>query len=195
MFFLGGDLEILVFLGMFTIFFTSLAHLIVKIVTLQEGFNAGNQVNHQTTRSMFSSQRPRGNPSYDRLIRKMKLTDLSGMSVEQASSTYASFFNCGDLASKPFFSSPYVQQVLNIGAVQVSPEAIAGSYSSSPPRESSSSGAFWSSMPESSTEAIEVCANPICSTPVTVFDFRCFKCRNRFCSGCKGSGVTCQQCS
>ena len=110
MFFLGGDLEILVFLGMFTIFFTSLAHLIVKIVTLQEGFNAGNQVNHQTTHSMFSSQRPRGNPSYDQLIRKMKLTDLSGMSVEQASSTYASFFNCGDLASKPFFSSPYVQQ-------------------------------------------------------------------------------------
>ncbi len=195
MFFLGGDLEILVFLGMFTIFFTSLAHLIVKIVTLQEGFNAGNPVNHQPTRSMFSSQRPRGNPSYDQLIRKMQVSDLSGMSVEQATSTYASFFNCGDLASKPFFSSPYVQQVLNIGAVQASPEAIAGSYSSSPPTESSSSGAFWSSMPESSTEAIEVCANPTCSTPVTVFDFRCFKCRNRFCSGCKGSSVTCQQCS
>ncbi|MGB1660407.1 MAG: hypothetical protein ACPHHS_07925, partial [Candidatus Poseidoniaceae archaeon] len=168
MFFLGGDLEILVFLGMFTIFFTSLAHLIVKIVTLQEGFNAGNPVNHQPTRSMFSSQRPRGNPSYDQLIRKMQVSDLSGMSVEQATSTYASFFNCGDLASKPFFSSPYVQQVLNIGAVQASPEAIAGSYSSSPPTESSSSGAFWSSMPESSTEAIEVCANPTCSTPVTV---------------------------
>ncbi len=195
MFFLGGDLEILVFLGMFTIFFTSLAHLIVKIVTLQEGFNAGNPVNHQPTRSMFSSQRSRGNPSYDQLIRKMQVSDLSGMSVEQATSTYASFFNCGDLASKPFFSSPYVQQVLNIGAVQASPEAIAGSYSSSPPTESSSSGAFWSSMPESSTEAIEVCANPTCSTPVTVFDFRCFKCRNRFCSGCKGSSVTCQQCS
>ena len=195
MFFLGGDLEILVFLGMFTIFFTSLAHLIVKIVTLQEGFNAGNPVNHQPTRSMFSSQRPRGNPSYDQLIRKMQVSDLSGMSVEQATSTYASFFNCGDLASKPFFSSPYVQQVLNIGAVQASPEAIAGSYSSSPPTQSSSSGAFWSSMPESSTEAIEVCANPTCSTPVTVFDFRCFKCRNRFCSGCKGSSVTCQQCS
>ena len=203
MFFLGGDLEILVFLGMFTIFFTSLAHLIVKIVTLQDGFRAemsqqgfaaGNSVHHRTNRSNFNS-RSQGNYRYDQLIRKMQVSDLSGMSVEQASSTYASFFNCGDLASKPFFSSPYVQQVLNIGAVQVSPEAIAGSYSSSPPAESSSSGAFWSSMPESSTEAIEVCANPICSTPVTVFDFRCFKCRNRFCSGCKGSGVTCQQCS
>ena len=203
MFFLGGDLEILVFLGMFTIFFTSLAHLIVKIVTLQDGFRAemsqqgfaaGNSVHHRTNRSNFNS-RSQGNYRYDQLIRKMQVSDLSGMSVEQASSTYASFFNCGDLASKPFFSSPYVQQVLNIGAVQVSPEAIARSYSSSPPTESSSSGAFWSSMPESSTEAIEVCANPTCSTPVTVFDFRCFKCRNRFCNGCKGSGVTCQQCS
>ena len=203
MFFLGGDLEILVFLGMFTIFFTSLAHLIVKIVTLQDGFRAemsqqgfaaGNSVHHRTNRSNFNS-RSQGNYRYDQLIRKMQFSDLSGMSVEQASSTYASFFNCGDLASKPFFSSPYVQQVLNIGAVQVSPEAIAAPYSSSPPRESSSSGAFWSSMPESSTEAIEVCANATCSTPVTVFDFRCFKCRNRFCNGCKGSGVTCQQCS
>ena len=203
MFFLGGDLEILVFLGMFTIFFTSLAHLIVKIVTLQDGFRAemsqqgfaaGNSVHHRTNRSNFNS-RSQGNYRYDQLIRKMQVSDLSGMSVEQATSTYASFFNCGDLASKPFFSSPYVQQVLNIGAVQVSPEAIAAPYSSSPPRESSSSGAFWSSMPESSTEAIEVCANPTCSTPVTVFDFRCFKCRNRFCNGCKGSGVTCQQCS
>jgi hypothetical protein len=180
---------------MFTIFFTSLAHLIVKIVTLQEGFNAGNPVNHQPTRSMFSSQRSRGNPSYDQLIRKMQVSDLSEMSVAQAASTYASFFRYPVVSAEPFFSNPYVKEVLNIGAAPVSAQTIAGAYSSSPPTESSSSGAFWSSMPESSTEAIEVCANPTCSTPVTVFDFRCFKCRNRFCSGCKGSSVTCQQCS
>ncbi|MGA0332240.1 MAG: BRcat domain-containing protein [Candidatus Poseidoniaceae archaeon] len=196
MFFFGGDLEILVFLGMFTIFFTSLAHLIVKIVTLQEGFTAGSPVNHQQARRpMFSSQRPRGNPSYDQLIRKMQVSDLSGMSVAQAASTYASFFKYPAVSAEPFFSNPYVKEVLNIGATQVSAQAIAGSGSSNSPATSSSSGAFWSSMPESSTEAIEVCANPTCSTPVTVFDFRCFKCRNRFCSGCKGSGVTCQQCS
>jgi len=195
MFWFGGDIGILLYLGMFTIFFTSLAHLIFKIVTLQEGFNAGNPVNLQTRRATSGSQRPRGNPSYDQLIRKMQVSDLSGMSVAQASSTYASFFRYPVVSAEPFFSNPYVKEVLNIGAAQVSAQAIAGSYSSSPPAESSSSGAFWSSMPESSTEAIEVCANPTCSAPVTVFDFRCFKCRNRFCDGCKGSGVTCQQCS
>lgn len=194
MFFLAGDLEIMVFLGMFTIFFTGLAHLIVKIVTLQEGFTAGNPVNRQTTRSMFSSQRPRGNPSYDQLIRKMQVSDLSGMNVEQASTAYASFFNCGDLASKPFFSSPYVQGVLNIGTAAGSQGTVETSLPL-PATTSSSTGAFWSSMPETSSGDGEVCANPTCSTPVTVFDFRCFKCRNRFCSGCKGEGVTCQQCS
>ena len=84
LFFFGGDFDIMVYLGMFTIIFTSLAHLIFKIVTLQEGFNAGTQGHSQTRRPMFSSQRPRGNPSYDQLIRKMQVSDLSGMSVAQA---------------------------------------------------------------------------------------------------------------
>ena len=195
LFFFGGDFDIMVYLGMFTIIFTSLAHLIFKIVTLQEGFNAGTQTHPQTRRPMFSSQRSRGNPSYDQLIRKMQVSDLSGMSVAQAATTYASFFKYPVVSAEPFFSNPYVKEVLKIGNAQVSAQAIAGSYSSTPPATSSSSGAFWSSMPESSTEAIEVCANPTCSTPVTVFDFRCYKCRNRFCGACKGDKITCQSCS
>jgi len=189
-----GDSDILVFLGMFTIFFTSLAHLILKIVTLQDDFGSGiTQQRSDVRRSRFSSS-TRGNHHYDQLIRKMQVTDLSGMSVDQAASTYASFFKHPVVSSKPFFSSPYVQEVLNIGT-QVSPQTMIGSSSTKPTTTPSSSGAFWSSMPESSTEAIEVCASSTCSTPVTVFDFRCFKCRKRFCSGCKGYGVTCQQCS
>ena len=195
MFWFGEESGVMLYLGMFTVFFTSLAHLIFKIVRLQEGFNAGTPLNHQTKRPTFRSQRTRGNPSYDQLIRKMQVSDLSGMSVAQAASTYSSFFRYPVVSAEPFFSSPYVKEVLNIGTAQVSAQTIAGSNSSTPPTTSSSSGAFWSSMPESSTEAIEVCADITCSTPVTVFDFRCFKCRNRFCSGCKGSGVTCQQCS
>jgi hypothetical protein len=195
LFFFGGDFDITVYLGMFTIIFTSLAHLIFKIVTLQEGFNAGTQGHHQTRRPMFSSQRSRGNTSYDQLIRKMQVNDLSGMSVEQAASSYASFFRYPVVSAEPFFSNPYVKEVLNIGSAPVSAQTIAGSYSSTPQATSASSGAFWSSMPESSTEAIEVCANPTCSTPVTVFDFRCYKCRNRFCSACKGDKITCQSCS
>lgn len=195
LFFFGGDFDIMVYIGMFTIIFTSLAHLIFKMVTLQEGFNAGIQNHTQTRRSMIRTQRSRGNPSYDQLIRKMQVSDLSGMSASQAASTYASFFRYPVVSAEPFFSNPYVKEVLNIGSAQVSAQAIAGSYSPAPPATSNSSGAFWSSMPESSTEAIELCANPTCSTPVTVFDFRCYKCRNRFCDACKGDKITCISCS
>ena len=196
MFWFGGDSGILVYLGMFTIVFTSLAHLIFKIVTHEEGFNDGTQTYPQTRRPMFSSQSSRGNPSYDQLIRKMQVSDLSGMSVEQAASTYASFFKYPAVSAEPFFSNPYVKEVLNIGTAQVSAQAIAGSLSSpSQEKPALDAAAFWSSMPQSSTEATEVCANPTCSTPVTVFDFRCYKCRNRFCAACKGDKITCPSCS
>jgi len=192
-------------LGLFTMIFTGLAHLVIKVLLSAEqvgflppgtthGYGGGTAAYPQANRSQFNSG-PQGNYRYDRLIRKMQLTDLSGMSAEQAASTYASFFRYPVVSAEPFFSNPYVKEVLNIGASQVSPQAIAGSYTSTPPTTSSSSGAFWSSMPESSTEAIEVCANPTCSRPVTVFDFRCYKCRNRFCDGCKGGKITCPSCS
>jgi len=186
----------MVYLGMFTIIFTSLAHLIFKIVTLQEGFNAGTQGYPQTRQPMFSSQRSRGNPSYDQLIRKMQASDLSGMSVAQAATAYASFFKHPAVSAEPFFSNPYVKEVLNIGTAQVSAQTIARSPSStSQEKPTLDAAAFWSSMPQSSTEATEVCSNPTCSSPVTVFDFRCYKCRNRFCAACKGDKITCQSCS
>jgi len=203
MFFFAEESDILALLGMFTIAFTSLAHFIFKIVTQKDGirgemtqqFRGGiTQQRSDVRRSQFSSS-PRGTYHYDQLIRKMQVTDLSGMTVNQAATTYASFFRYPVVSAEPFFSNPYVKEVLKIGNAQVSAQAIAGSYSSTPPTTSSSSGAFWSSMPESSTEAIEVCANPTCSTPVTVFDFRCYKCRNRFCGACKGDKITCQSCS
>ena len=203
MFFFAEESDILALLGMFTIAFTSLAHFIFKIVTQKDGirgemtqqFRGGiTQQRYDVRRSQFSSS-PRGTYHYDQLIRKMQVTDLSGMTVDQAATTYASFFRYPVVSAEPFFSNPYVKEVLKIGNAQVSAQAIAGSYSSTPPTTSSSSGAFWSSMPESSTEAIEVCANPTCSTPVTVFDFRCYKCRNRFCGACKGDKITCQSCS
>ena len=203
MFFFSEESDILALLGGFTIAFTSLAHFIFKIVTQQDEirgemtqqFRGGiTQQRYDVRRSQFSSS-PRGTYHYDQLIRKMQVTDLSGMTVDQAATTYASFFRYPVVSAEPFFSNPYVKEVLKIGNAQVSAQAIAGSYSSTPPTTSSSSGAFWSSMPESSTEAIEVCANPTCSTPVTVFDFRCYKCRNRFCGACKGDKITCQSCS
>ena len=190
------DSDIPLLLGFFTLVFTSLAHFIVKIVSLQEEIQGGLHPSPQTQRPMFQSHRRGGNPHYDYLIRRMQLTDLSGMSVEQAATTYASFFNCGDLASKPFFSNPYVQDLLKIGtASAISAQTIAQSSSPSPATTSSSTGAFWSSMPESSEPTTDMCSNPTCTTAVNVFDFRCFKCRNRFCAACKGDKITCPSCS
>lgn len=190
------DSDIPLLLGFFTLVFTSLAHFIVKIVSLQEEIQGGLHPSPQTQRPMFQSRRRGGNPHYDYLIRRMQLTDLSGMSVDQAATTYASFFNCGDLASKPFFSNPYVQDLLKIGtASAISAQTIAQSSSPSPATTSSSTGAFWSSMPESSEPATDMCSNPTCTTAVNVFDFRCFKCRNRFCAACKGDKITCPSCS
>ena len=181
------------FVGGFTIFFTSLAHFIVKVVSIQDGFTPGQKSNSRVQRTTYRA-RSQGNPRYDHLIRKMQLTNLSGMSVDQAATTYASFFNCGDLASRPFFSNAYVQGVLKMG-IAAGSQSIVEPYKTPPSTASSSTGAFWSSMPQTSTDAGEVCSDPSCSNPVTVFDFRCFKCRNRFCNGCKGEGVTCRRCS
>lgn len=198
-------------LGLFTMIFTGLAHLVVKVLLSAEqvgflppgtthGYGGGTAAYPQARRPMFSSQRQRGNSSYDQLIRKMQVSDLSGMSVAQAASTYASFFKYPAVSAEPFFSNPYVREVLNIGAAlgsaQVSAQTIAGSPSStSQAKPTLDADAFWSSMPQSSTESTEVCANPTCSTPVTVFDFRCYKCRNRFCTACKGDKITCPSCS
>ena len=207
-FFGGGSSDLLVFLGMFTIIFTSLAHFIVKIVTLQDDirgevtqqFRGGiTQQRSDVRHSRFSST-TRGTHNYDRLIRKMQVSDLSGMTVDQAATTYASFFSNPVVSAEPFFSNPYVKEVLNIGTAQVSAQVSARAIAASPSSTSQTkptldAAAFWSSMPESSTEATEVCANPTCSTPVTVFDFRCYKCRNRFCAACKGDKITCPSCS
>ena len=78
------DSDIPLLLGFFTLIFTSVAHFIVKIVSLQEEIQGGLHPSPQTQRPMFQSRRRGGNPHYDYLIRRMQLTDLSGMSVDQA---------------------------------------------------------------------------------------------------------------
>ena len=45
-------------------------------------------------------------------------------------------------------------------------------------------------------ESDEICADPSCSKPVSAFDFRCFKCRGRFCADCEtGKSIMCKSCS
>lgn len=49
-----------------------------------------------------------------------------------------------------------------------------------------------SSAPESTGDS---CGHPGCSADVTAFDFRCYTCRNRFCSEHAGSSIDCDGCA
>jgi hypothetical protein len=186
-------------LGIFTILFTGLAHLILKIVSVQDQINGGRASPVSQPMSQprpWSHTRKRELSHYDQMIRKMESQSVRGLSADEAATQFASFFNGGLKSSVPFFANPHVQSILGIGAVSAVAQTVVGQNVMPASTESSASGAFWSGMPQTpSSSDVEACANPTCSTPVTVFDFRCFKCRNRFCSSCKGDKVTCPACS
>lgn len=194
-----SDIGIGIALGIFTILFTGLAHLILKIVSVQDQINGGRASPVSQPMSQprpWSHTRKRELSHYDQMIRKMESQSVRGLSADEAATQFASFFNGGLKSSVPFFANPHVQSILGIGAVSAVAQTVVGQNVMPASTESSASGAFWSGVPQTpSSSDVEACANPTCSTPVTVFDFRCFKCRNRFCSSCKGDKVTCPTCS
>jgi hypothetical protein len=194
-----SDIGIGIALGIFTILFTGLAHLILKIVSVQDQINGGRASPVSQPMSQprpWSHTRKRELSHYDHMIRKMESQSVRGLSADEAATQFASFFNGGLKSSVPFFANPHVQSILGIGAVSAVAQTVVGQNVMPASTESSASGAFWSGMPQTpSSSDVEACANPTCNAPVTVFDFRCFKCRNRFCSSCKGDKVTCPACS
>ena len=194
-----SDIGIGIALGIFTILFTGLAHLILKIVSVQDQINGGRASPVSQPMSQprpWSHTRKRELSHYDHMIRKMESQSIRGLSADEAATQFASFFNGGLKSSVPFFANPHVQSILGIGAVSAVAQTVVGQNVMPASTESSASGAFWSGMPQTpSSSDVEACANPTCKAPVTVFDFRCFKCRNRFCSSCKGDKVTCPACS
>ncbi|MDP6223872.1 MAG: hypothetical protein QGF34_02280 [Candidatus Poseidoniaceae archaeon] len=175
--------------------FTSLTHLVVKIMSVQNQIQGGMHPSGYQPNARPVQRRAYGRTThYDQMVRKLQSQPLQGLSADQAATQYASFFNGGRKASQPFFSNPQVQAVLGIMPTQAT--QVTNSQPAKPvTAESAATGAFWSSMPESSEPATEVCGNPTCTTPVNVFDFRCFKCRKRFCAACKGNKITCPSCS
>ena len=135
-------------LGFFMLVFTGLAHLVVKVVAVQNQIT-GDEANSTGISPMFQSRNHSsfaGGPHYNHMIRKLQSQSVRGMTADQASTQFASFFSGGRKSSVPFFANPNVQSVLGIGAMpaqsiiteQVQPEI----------KESSASGAFWSGMQE-----------------------------------------------
>ena len=119
-------------------------------------------------------------------------------SVEDAIKTYSSLFNVGEKAARPFFQNQFVMTTLglNIESSSQVPDV-------SPSRQNKTnkiSPNFWDNVAEgvakNEAKSDEICADPNCSKPVSAFDFRCFKCRSRFCADCEtGKSIMCKSCS
>ncbi len=138
------------------------------------------------------------NYHYQSIIAKVHRSGVTVTTVEDAVKTYSSLFNVGEKAARPFFQNQFVMATLGLN-VQISSQVS----QVSPSRQKKSkklNANFWDNVSEgvakNEAKSDEVCAAPGCSKTVTAFDFRCFKCRSRFCSDCEtGKSIMCKACS
>ena len=140
------------------------------------------------------------NYHYKSIITKVQASQvlLKVSSVEDAIKTYSSLFNVGEKAARPFFQNQFVMTTLGLNiesSSQVS-EVSLGRQN----KTNKISANFWDNVAEgvakNEAKSDEICADPNCSKPVSAFDFRCFKCRSRFCGDCEtGKSIMCKSCS
>ena len=128
------------------------------------------------------------NYHYNSIIAKINSSSVRVTTVDEAVIAYSSLFNVGEKAAKPFFNNHFVMSTLGLSnqdTEQVSSQSVDSS--------------FWNNISDgvakNEARSDEICADPNCSKSVSAFDFRCYKCRERFCESCKGSGLTCPSCS
>lgn len=128
------------------------------------------------------------NYHYNSIIAKINSSGVRVTTVDEAVKAYSSLFNVGEKAAKPFFNNQFVMSTLGLSnqdTEQVSSQSVDSS--------------FWNNISDgvakNEAKSDEICADPNCSKSVSAFDFRCYKCRERFCESCKGSGLTCPSCS
>ena len=138
------------------------------------------------------------NYHYQSIIAKVHRSGVTVSTVEDAVKTYSSLFNVGEKAARPFFQNQFVISTLGLN-VQSSSQVS----QISPSRQNKSKkldANFWDNVSagvaKNEAKSDEICADPSCSKPVSAFDFRCFKCRNRFCADCEaGKSIMCKACS
>ena len=140
------------------------------------------------------------NYHYKSIITKVQASQvlLKVSSVEDAIKTYSSLFNVGEKAARPFFQNQFVMTTLGLNI-----ESSSQVSEVSPRRQNDSNklnANFWDNVAEgvakNEAKSDEICAAPSCSKPVSAFDFRCFKCRSRFCADCEtGKSIMCKACS
>ena len=138
------------------------------------------------------------NMPYKSIIAKVQRSGVTVTSVEDAIKTYSSLFNVGEKAARPFFQNQFVMATLGLN-VQNSPQ-VSQVISSRKNKSKKLDANFWDNVSEgvakNESNSDEICADPSCTKPVSAFDFRCFKCRKRFCADCEtGKSIMCKSCS
>ena len=138
------------------------------------------------------------NYHYQSIIAKVHRSGVTVSTVEDAVKTYSSFFNVGEKAARPFFQNQFVMATLGLN-VQNSPQ-VSQVISSRQNKSKKLDANFWDNVSEgvakNESNSDEICADPSCTKPVSAFDFRCFKCRKRFCADCEtGKSIMCKACS
>jgi len=138
------------------------------------------------------------NIPYNSIIAKVQRSGVTVTSVEDAIKTYSSLFNVGEKAARPFFQNQFVMATLGLN-VQNSPQ-VSQVISTRQNKSKNLDANFWDNVSEgvakNEAKSDEICSDPSCSKPVSAFDFRCFKCRGRFCADCEsGKSIMCKSCS
>ncbi|MGB0826421.1 MAG: hypothetical protein ACPGTT_00880 [Candidatus Poseidoniaceae archaeon] len=138
------------------------------------------------------------NYHYQSIIAKVHRSGVTVSTVEDAVKTYSSLFNVGEKAARPFFQNQFVMSALGLN-MQSSPQ-VSQEITTRKNKSDKIDANFWDNVSEgvakNEAESDEICADPSCSKPVSAFDFRCFKCRGRFCADCEsGKSIMCKSCS
>ncbi|DAC29466.1 MAG TPA: hypothetical protein D7H99_00080 [Candidatus Poseidoniales archaeon] len=138
------------------------------------------------------------NIPYQSIIAKINSSGVTVNTVEDAIKTYSSLFNVGEKAARPFFQNQFVKSTLGLDIQNSVQTSQVGSTRKNKTKKLDAN--FWDNVSEgvakNETKSEEICADPNCSKPVSAFDFRCFKCRSRFCADCEsGKSIMCKSCS
>ena len=138
------------------------------------------------------------NYHYKSIVAKIQSNRVTVTNVEDAIQTYSSLFNVGEKAARPFFQNQFVMATLGLNIQNTAQVPQVGSAREQKTKKFDPT--FWDNVSQgvakNEAKSDEVCAAPDCSKTVTAFDFRCFKCRSRFCSDCEsGKSIMCKACS
>ena len=138
------------------------------------------------------------NYHYNSVIAKINSNGVTVTTIDEAIRTYSSLFNVGEKAAKPFFNNQFVMSTLGLSKQDTAQVSYQSKRSNQNSKKVDSN--FWDNVSQgvakNEAESKEICADPNCTKPVSAFDFRCFKCRKRFCGDCEsGKSIMCKACS